>query len=251
MLVLSHSSFLDNDMMYLLAFVFLFFVIVYWHVLRDASDFVEEEQASPDDKMVSLYNLYKTGEIEIASCQQLRGQATIQPTMCSVCLEDFSDNDDVAKLPCGHYFHPLCSHIWIRSHWTCPLRCDIGLQEPSKEKVNQRIEEDPRTNQSASPRLRTVVMSTDRQLETLRMAGSSTEQTLAESDIPPHQSQRAIMERLYSHQGIRPVPTEAAVAEVSQDSEQSAHVMHQPGLDSNTDLEAGLTTICVHQSQTV
>jgi hypothetical protein len=250
MFALSSGSRHQDDTMYLLAFVFLLFAFTYWSVLKDAMQFINDERAPRDDQMVSLYNMYKTKEIEIASCKHLRSTSTIEPTMCSICLEDFSDTDDVAKLPCGHYFHPLCSHIWIRSHWKCPLRCDIGLQQPSEKKVIETIEEGLHVNQPASPFLRIAMERADRILATTQMETSSIESGLAQSQIPPNRSQRAIMERLYSHHDTSTV-REATVASVSPQSELSAHVTHASALGANRDVEAGLATICALRSPRV
>ncbi|KAJ7538029.1 hypothetical protein O6H91_11G031700 [Diphasiastrum complanatum] len=46
---------------------------------------------------------------------------------CSVCLNEFQENEKVRILPnCGHGFHSDCIDTWLLSHSTCPL-CRISL----------------------------------------------------------------------------------------------------------------------------
>lgn len=47
------------------------------------------------------------------------------PEHCTICLEEFSPLDVVARLPCEHTFHPHCVHKWLRGTWQCPFRCSM------------------------------------------------------------------------------------------------------------------------------
>ncbi|CAA0821007.1 RING-H2 finger protein ATL54 [Striga hermonthica] len=41
---------------------------------------------------------------------------------CSVCLNDFKENEMLRLLPkCGHTFHVSCIDTWLRSHKNCPV----------------------------------------------------------------------------------------------------------------------------------
>eukprot|EP00816_Leptocylindrus_hargravesii_P013715 CAMPEP_0196803084 /NCGR_PEP_ID=MMETSP1362-20130617/2520_1 /TAXON_ID=163516 /ORGANISM="Leptocylindrus danicus, Strain CCMP1856" /LENGTH=431 /DNA_ID=CAMNT_0042174517 /DNA_START=144 /DNA_END=1439 /DNA_ORIENTATION=+ len=40
---------------------------------------------------------------------------------CSICLDEFCDNDRVRRLPCLHYFHEDCVDRWLRSNASCPV----------------------------------------------------------------------------------------------------------------------------------
>jgi len=44
-------------------------------------------------------------------------------TCCVVCLEDFQEGEEIARLPCGHSFHEECVSQWLLSHDRCPYRC--------------------------------------------------------------------------------------------------------------------------------
>jgi len=39
---------------------------------------------------------------------------------CSICLETFTDGDELIRLPCGHKFHSVCLDPWIRCCGDCP-----------------------------------------------------------------------------------------------------------------------------------
>ncbi|RDX95368.1 putative E3 ubiquitin-protein ligase RHY1A, partial [Mucuna pruriens] len=46
---------------------------------------------------------------------------------CGICLESFTDGDELIRLPCGHKFHSLCLDPWIRCCGDCPYcrRCIV------------------------------------------------------------------------------------------------------------------------------
>ena len=39
---------------------------------------------------------------------------------CSICLETFSDGQDITVLPCDHTFHAQCLKTWARKSGACP-----------------------------------------------------------------------------------------------------------------------------------
>jgi hypothetical protein len=40
---------------------------------------------------------------------------------CSICVEDYSLEDEVTKLPCTHLYHPVFITAWLIEHDTCPV----------------------------------------------------------------------------------------------------------------------------------
>jgi hypothetical protein len=42
-------------------------------------------------------------------------------TSCSICLGDYSPEDIVMKLPCGHIFHATCIETWLSLSQLCPV----------------------------------------------------------------------------------------------------------------------------------
>lgn len=55
------------------------------------------------------------------------GDGMVEGTNCSVCLNEFQDNESLRLLPnCKHAFHIHCIDTWLRSHTNCPL-CRSGI----------------------------------------------------------------------------------------------------------------------------
>lgn len=45
---------------------------------------------------------------------------------CSVCLDEYSDDEFICQLVCGHAFHIECIAEWFKKSFTCPL-CRISI----------------------------------------------------------------------------------------------------------------------------
>ncbi|KAM7482317.1 hypothetical protein LguiB_006900 [Lonicera macranthoides] len=60
------------------------------------------------------------------------GEGLIEGTECSVCLNEFQENETLRLLPtCNHAFHLPCIDTWLSSHTNCPnCRADIVVPEP-------------------------------------------------------------------------------------------------------------------------
>ncbi|KAL9415276.1 hypothetical protein AB3S75_043541 [Citrus x aurantiifolia] len=48
------------------------------------------------------------------------GEASKTSLDCSICLESFTDGDELICLPCKHRFHSECLDPWVRSCGDCP-----------------------------------------------------------------------------------------------------------------------------------
>ena len=50
-------------------------------------------------------------------------------TLCSICLNDFNQNEKVLQLPgCNHLFHRECIRLWLNTHLDCPY-CRSNVRE--------------------------------------------------------------------------------------------------------------------------
>lgn len=47
---------------------------------------------------------------------------------CSICMDDVCLDDEVAQLPCKHWFHEQCVKAWLAEHDTCP-HCRKGISD--------------------------------------------------------------------------------------------------------------------------
>lgn len=56
-----------------------------------------------------------------------KGDNLVEGTDCSVCLNEFQEDETLRLLPkCNHTFHLPCIDTWLRSHTNCPL-CRAGI----------------------------------------------------------------------------------------------------------------------------
>ncbi|KAJ0253388.1 RING-type domain-containing protein [Hirschfeldia incana] len=53
---------------------------------------------------------------------------------CPICLEEWSEGDVAAVMPCEHKFHSKCVEEWLGMHATCPLcRYEMPVEEVEEE----------------------------------------------------------------------------------------------------------------------
>jgi hypothetical protein len=60
---------------------------------------------------------------------------------CSICKDEFTLDQEVASLPCGHLYHEDCVVPWLKEHNTCPY-CRHQLPAVSQEEQNRRHAEE-------------------------------------------------------------------------------------------------------------
>ncbi|XP_058104058.1 RING-H2 finger protein ATL52-like isoform X2 [Magnolia sinica] len=68
----------------------------------------------------------------ITICKYKKGDGLIEGTDCSVCLNEFQEDERLKLLPkCSHAFHLHCIDTWLKSHSNCPLcRASIVSTSP-------------------------------------------------------------------------------------------------------------------------
>ncbi|KAF4677954.1 hypothetical protein FOL47_008058 [Perkinsus chesapeaki] len=82
-------------------------------------------------------------------CQDLHGSDLKRDEEpCAICLTDYTPDDEIVKLPCGHEYHTDCLHLMFNSfprngtlYHTCPLcRVQIGHLERTKSDGSKNID---------------------------------------------------------------------------------------------------------------
>ena len=87
-------------------------------------DFSEKQGRSPASKS-SVESLPR---VVIGKDEERRGS-------CPICLEEWSEGDVAAEMPCKHRFHSKCVEEWLGRHATCPLcRYEMPVEEVEEEK---------------------------------------------------------------------------------------------------------------------
>jgi hypothetical protein len=59
--------------------------------------------------------------------------------ICSICYENFKNNDKIIKLPCHHIYHYNCLMEWLKEKYSCPLD-NNNLKEMIDECKNKKKE---------------------------------------------------------------------------------------------------------------
>lgn len=112
------------------------FVATNWVFWRD---FVQNYRDSHDEltfsglhKLQLICKLYKSKAIRLLRLGEQKEECRLEEVpqkVCVVCLEDFSNSEVLAQLPCGHIFHPSCINKWVLEDWRCPFRCLLEAAE--------------------------------------------------------------------------------------------------------------------------
>lgn len=61
--------------------------------------------------------------------------------MCPICICDFEDDDELRKLPCGHFFHKDCVDEWFERSTVCPM-CKRDVRGDDAPKQKKKDEDD-------------------------------------------------------------------------------------------------------------
>ncbi|GJQ10274.1 hypothetical protein GpartN1_g2065.t1 [Galdieria partita] len=46
---------------------------------------------------------------------------SVEPDVCAICLDPFSEGENINELPCNHLFHRACIWKWLESSPLCPI----------------------------------------------------------------------------------------------------------------------------------
>lgn len=53
--------------------------------------------------------------------QRLGSQVPQKEDVCSICLCEYSENEEATLYPCSHLFHSTCSDAWLKFQSECPI----------------------------------------------------------------------------------------------------------------------------------
>ncbi|XP_057977800.1 RING-H2 finger protein ATL54-like [Malania oleifera] len=97
-------------------------------------DFLDEDHGPVVDHPIWYINtigLQPSIISAITVCKYKRGEGLVEGTDCSVCLNEFQEDETLRLLPkCNHAFHIPCIDTWLRSHTNCPM-CRAGIVVPT------------------------------------------------------------------------------------------------------------------------
>ena len=97
--------------------------------------FRENESAATSNRSlvrrVSTRSILKDCQIERYNFDSGKESGLIQTdyskySRCSICMEDFTEGEEVVLCPCKHCYHDQCIKEWLRLKNSCPL-CKLNI----------------------------------------------------------------------------------------------------------------------------
>ena len=84
------------------------------NVLDDDDEFMDDDYDDDglDDDIIQAYQSIKIKDINKLAEDKRK---------CTICLEDYKNNDDSIILPCIHIFHSECIRKWMKKKNICPI----------------------------------------------------------------------------------------------------------------------------------
>lgn len=103
---------------------------------RDRADVELGRDERPDTQepwFVSTNGLDEALIKSIATIKYKRGEGLVEGVECSVCLNEFVEDERLRLLPkCSHAFHVRCIDMWLKCHSNCPLcRANVAGTVPT------------------------------------------------------------------------------------------------------------------------
>ncbi|XP_044478411.1 RING-H2 finger protein ATL54-like [Mangifera indica] len=85
-------------------------------------EFLDENRVDHPIWFITTAGLQQSIINSITVCKYKKGEGLIEGTECSVCLNEFEEDETVRLLPkCNHAFHISCIDTWLSSHINCPM----------------------------------------------------------------------------------------------------------------------------------
>lgn len=63
---------------------------------------------------------------EETKIQKYDSSLLILDSVCSICLDNFEEDENISTLKCNHSFHNKCIEMWLDTNFTCPM-CRLSL----------------------------------------------------------------------------------------------------------------------------
>ncbi|KAE9993808.1 hypothetical protein Vi05172_g8881 [Venturia inaequalis] len=101
---------------------------------RAVSEFMEQHQSSTAAPPASEEIIASLPRIPLTANMvgDGTGQEVATKGECSICMDEVQVGNEVAKLPCDHWFHMECIRVWLQEHDTCP-HCRKSVEEGKRE----------------------------------------------------------------------------------------------------------------------
>ena len=126
------NSYYDGSNLSILLFIFICLVGRLWYSIlcnncnnnenqRNINENLLQNESNSENNQNHQNNQNQTIEkIELTFTNNLNNKN------CSICLDEFNENEILFQLICNHYYHKKCINDWLRKNRSCPLcRTDL------------------------------------------------------------------------------------------------------------------------------
>jgi len=99
---------------------------------------LHDEESRADERMEALrgrLRAYPASQEDIEQLPSVAITSEHKGFHCSICVDDFREEENVLKLPCDHLFHKKCIVPWSELHNSCPV-CRRLISEPSDDTID-------------------------------------------------------------------------------------------------------------------
>ena len=77
--------------------------------------------ASCVETPVEIFERLKINVTKADDKVQAQAEEKKKEDCCSVCTEDYTDEDQTVTTECNHLFHACCLATWVKTKKTCPI----------------------------------------------------------------------------------------------------------------------------------
>ncbi|NXG60672.1 RNF43 ligase, partial [Hemiprocne comata] len=128
----------DYDVWILLTVVSTVVVIILIFVVRTKCQLNRTQDSLQQQTMQAIGRL-ATRKYQARCRQTSRWDSTSSCSsapVCAICLEEFSEGQELRIISCSHEFHQECVDPWLQQHHTCPL-CMFNILPRARDSVDQ------------------------------------------------------------------------------------------------------------------
>lgn len=131
-------------------------------------DFLDEDHGPVVDHHIWYINTVGLQPSIISSitvCKYKKGDGLVEGSECSVCLNEFQEDETLRLLPkCNHAFHLPCIDTWLRSHTNCPM-CRAPIVTSSEASSSSSTSESNTDNSTTNRDTQAEILRDDRETE--------------------------------------------------------------------------------------
>jgi len=119
-------------------------------VLEHFDDLTYEEMLALEEHMGIVtrgFNDEQLARLPTTSVKGLRNEGKEEMKTCTICLDEFFDDESVRLFSCCHVFHTDCVDLWLKQNKSCPI-CKTEVAHPSGTESKNEEREDRSTGES-------------------------------------------------------------------------------------------------------